>query len=170
MGVVPFPHMIRVFLYHHQTSGHSHLPLGSPVQHVSIAAPPQHREGHVAFKRAKRLRRVRDVEAQAHAGAQVEEAMLRDPLPQHAARGPLAVLQHQVRAIRRDAAFQRFTLQDEQALLWKEKRGENKEEEDEMRGDRKERRGAVRDMGGKMRNLFECCHGDCLGVAMTTGV
>ncbi len=75
------------------------------MQHVSIAAPPQHRERHVTLERAERLRRVRDVEAQTRAGAQVEEAMSRDPLPQHAARGPLAVLQHQVRAIHRDAAF-----------------------------------------------------------------
>ena len=118
--------MIRVFLHHHQPSGHSHLPLGRPVQHVPAAAPPQHREGHVALERAERLRRVRDVEAQARAGAQIEEAMSGDPLPQHAARGPLAVLQHQVRAVHCDAAFQRLALQDEQTLSWKKKTDEKR--------------------------------------------
>lgn len=132
MCVVPFPHMIGIFLDHHQTSGHSHLPLGSAIQHVSTAAPPQHREGRVTLKCAEGLRGVGQVEAQARAGAQVEEAMLRDPLPQHVARGPFAVLQNQVRTIHRDAPLQRFTLQDEDALFW--------EEEDEMTGDRKGRR------------------------------
>lgn len=132
MCVVPSPYMIGIFLYHHQTSGHSHLPLGSTVQHVSTAAPPQHREDRVAFKCAEGLRGVGQVEAQARAGAQVEEAMLGDPLPQHVARGPFAVLQNQVRAIHCDATLQRFTLQDEEALFW--------EEEDEMTSDRKGRR------------------------------
>jgi len=109
--------MVGVFLHHHQTSGHGHLPLGHPVQHVAAAAPPQHREGRVALERAQRLRRVRDVEAQARAGAQVEEAMPGHPLPQHAARGPLAVLQHQVGAVHCDAALQRLALQDEQTLF-----------------------------------------------------
>lgn len=115
--VVPFPLMISVFLNHHQASGHSHLPRGRPVKHVPTAAPPQHWVGHVTLERAEGLRRVRDVESQAHAGAQIEKAMSGDPLPQHAARGPLAVLQHQVRAVHGDAAFQRLTLQDEQTLL-----------------------------------------------------
>lgn len=112
--------MVRVFFDHHQSSGHSHLVPGSPVYEVSLAAPPQHRNGHVTFEHAKRLRGVGHVEAQAHAGAQVEEPMLGDPLPQHVSRGPLAVLQHKAGAIHRDATFQRFTLQDEQALFWKE--------------------------------------------------
>lgn len=118
--VVPFPLMVRVFLHHHQTSGHSHLPVGQSVQHVSVAAPPHHGQGRVTLERAERLRRVRHVQAQARAGAQIEEAMSGDPLPQHAARGPLAVLQHQVRAIHRDAALQRLALQDEQTLFWKD--------------------------------------------------
>lgn len=109
-GVVPYPLMMRVLLYHHQPSSHSQLPRGRPVQHVSSAAPPQHGEGHVALEHAERLRRVRHVEAQASAGAQIEEAMTGDPFPQHAACGPLAVLQHQVRAIHCDAAFQRLAL------------------------------------------------------------
>lgn len=80
-GVVPFPLMIRVFLNYNQTSGHIHLPLGRPVEHVSTAAPPQHGEGHVALEHAEGLRRVRDVEAKAHAGAIVKEPVSRDPLP-----------------------------------------------------------------------------------------
>lgn len=121
--------MIGIFLDHHQTSGHSHLPLGSTVQHVATAAPPQHREDCVTFKCTEGLRGVGQVEAQARAGSQVEEAMLRDPLPQHVARGPFAVLQNQVRAIHRDATLQWFTLQDEEALVW--------EEEHDMTSDRK---------------------------------
>lgn len=109
--------MISVFLDYHQTSGDCHPPLGRPVEHVSTAAPPQHSKGHVTLERAERLRCVRDVEAQAHAGTQVEEAMPGDPLPQHAARGPLTVLKHQVRAIHCDAALQWLTLQDKQTLF-----------------------------------------------------
>lgn len=109
--------MVRVFFNYHQTSSYSHLPLGRTKQHVSIAAPPQHREGHVTLEYAKRLCRIRNVEAQACAGAQIEEAMPGDPLPQHAARWSLAVLQHQVRAIHCDAAFQRLTLQDKKTLF-----------------------------------------------------
>lgn len=116
--VVPFPPVVGVFLHHHQTSGHGHLPVGRPVQSVSAAAPPQHGERRVALERAERLRGVRDVEAQARAGAQIEEAVSGDPLPQHAARGPLAVLQHQVGAVHRDAALQRLALQDEHTLRW----------------------------------------------------
>ena len=112
--------MIRVFFNNQQTSGHSHLPLGRPVQHVSIAAPPQQGEGCVALERAEGLRRVRNVEAQARAGAEVEKAVPGDPLPQHPARRPLTVIQHQVRAVHRHAAFQRLTLQDEDTFFWKE--------------------------------------------------
>ena len=136
--------MIGVFLYHHQTSGHSHLPLRCPVQHVSTAAPPQHGEGHVALECAERLRRVGDVEAQARAGAQVEEAMSGDPLPQHATRGPLAVLQHQVGAVHCDAALQRLALQDKQTLFWRET--------DERQGGGGVKRRGVRDMGEEVRN------------------
>lgn len=159
--------MIRVFFYHHQSSGHSHSVLGSPVHEVSIAAPPQHRKGHVAFKHAKRLRRVRHVEAQAHAGAQVEEAMLGDPLPQHVACGPPAVLQHQVGAIHCDAAFQRFTLQDEQALFWKEVDERTKRKT--MRWEEvAEGRGGMRDMGEKWRCYLNVYNGNCLRVAFLT--
>lgn len=114
--------MVSVFLYHHQTSSQSHLPLGRTIQHVSIAAPPQHREGHVTLECAKWLHRIRDVEAQARARAQIEEAMPGDPLPQHAARWLLAVRQPQVEGIHRDAALQWLTLQNKQTLLWKRKK------------------------------------------------
>lgn len=115
-----------------------YLPLGGPVQDVPIAAPPHHGEGHVTLKHAKRLRRVGDVEAQAHAGAQVEKAMLRHPLPQHAARGPPTVLQHQSGAIHRDAAFQLLTLQDEQALFCS---GVGGREDEQRKKERKGKRG-----------------------------
>lgn len=118
VGVVPFPQMMDVPLYHHQASGHGHLPLGSALQDFSVAAPPEHGEGGVAPERAEGLRLVGQVEAQAGAGAQVEEAVLGDPLPEHAARGPLAVVQHQVRAVHGDATLQRLALQDEEALFW----------------------------------------------------
>lgn len=120
VGVVSLPQMRNVPLYHHQTSSHSHLPLGSPLQYFPTAAPPQHRESGVASKRAEGLRFVRQIEPQTGAGAQIEEAMLGDPLPEHTARGPLAVAQHQVGAIHCDAALQRFTLQDEEAFFWDE--------------------------------------------------
>lgn len=118
-GVVPFPLMGSVFFYHHKTSRHSHLPLGRTIQPVSTAAPPQHREGHVTLECAKRLRCVGNIEPQACACAQIEEAMPGDPLPQHAARWLFAVLQHQVRAIHCDAAFEWLTLQNKQTLFWK---------------------------------------------------
>lgn len=116
-GVVALPAVVRVLLHHHQASGDGHLPLGHAVQHVAAAAPPQHGEGGVALEHAERLRGVGRVEAQARAGAQVEEAMLGDPLPQHAARGPLTVVQNRAGPIHGDAALQRLALQDEHTLL-----------------------------------------------------
>lgn len=120
VGVVSLPQMMNIPLYHHQTPSHSHLPLGSPLQYFSIAAPPQYRESGVTSKCAEGLRLVRQIEPQTGAGAQIEEAMLGDPLPEHTARGPLAVVQHQVWAIHCDATLQRFTLQDEEAFFWDE--------------------------------------------------
>lgn len=112
--------MMDIPLYHHQTSSHSHLPLGNPLQYFPVAAPPQHRESGVARKRAEGLRLVWQIKSQTGAGAQIEEAMLRDPLPEHGPRGPLAVVQHQVWAIHCDAPFQWLTLHDEEALFWNE--------------------------------------------------
>lgn len=118
--VVSFPLVVNVLLHHHRPPGHRHLPLGRSVHHVTVATPPQHGRGHVALEHAQRPRRVRDVEAQAGAGAQVEEAVPGDPLPQHAARGAPAVLQNRAGAARRDAALQRQTLQDEETLSCRE--------------------------------------------------
>lgn len=112
-GVIPPPLVVRGLLHHHQTTGHGQLHLGRPVQSVSVTAPPQGAEGRVTLERAERVRGIAGVEAQAHAGAQVEEAVSGHPLPEHAARGPLTVLQHQVGAVHGDAAFQLGTLQDE---------------------------------------------------------
>lgn len=120
VGVVSLPQMMDIPLYHHQTSSHSHLPLGSPLQYFSVAAPPQYRESSVASKRAEGLRLVRQIEPQTGVGAQIEEAMLGDPLPEHTARGLPAVAKHQVWAIHCDATLQRFTLQDEEAFFWDE--------------------------------------------------
>lgn len=91
--------MIGVFLDHHQLSRRGQLPLGRPKQRVPPAAPPHDWEGHVTLKHAQRLRGVGHVQAEAPAGAQVEEAMLGDPLPQHACRGPPALRQHQLGAL-----------------------------------------------------------------------
>lgn len=113
--------MVDVLLRHHRAPGHRHLPLGRSVHHVSVAAPPQHGGGDVALEHAQRPRRVRGVEAQAGGGAQVEEAVPGDPLPQHVARGALAVPQDQTGPVRRDAALQRKTLQDEETLSCREK-------------------------------------------------
>lgn len=115
---MPLPLIIIAFLHHHQPSSHGHLPLERPVQRVATAAPPHHGVGLVALKHAKRLRGVQDVEAQARAGAQVEEAMRGHPLPQHAACGTLTVFQHQAGMIHLDAALQHDALQDKQALSW----------------------------------------------------
>lgn len=125
--------MIRVFFNYQQTSSQGHLPLGCPVQHVPTAAPPEHGEGRVALKRAESLGRVRNVEAQARAGAQVEEAMSGHPLPQHAARRPFTVLQHQVGAVHGDAALQWCTLQYKDTLFWKEMGWRMKKKEDELK-------------------------------------
>ncbi len=86
---------------------------------MSTAAPPQHRQSHVTLEHAEGLCLVGDVEAEARTGAKVEEPMSRDPLPKHAARWPLAILQHQIRALHGDAALQRLALQNEQTLFWK---------------------------------------------------
>lgn len=154
-GVVPFPLMVRVFFYHHQTSSHSHLPLGRAIQHVSTAAPPQHREGHVTLESAKRLRRIGNIEPQAHACAQIEEAMPGDPLPQHAARWLFAVLQHQVRAIHCDAAFQWLALQNKQTLFWKRKKMTWAEVEEKRDKGVKKRR-AVGETEEEVRNWCAC--------------
>lgn len=58
VGAVSFPKMMNIPFYHHQTTSHSHLPLGSPLQYFSVAAPPQHRESRVTSKGAQGLRLV----------------------------------------------------------------------------------------------------------------
>lgn len=115
---MPFPLIIIAFLHYHQSSSPSHLPLERSVQRVATAAPPHHGVGLVALKHAKRVCGVQNVEAQAHACAQVVEAMRRHPLPQHAECGTLTVFQHQARMIRLDAALQQDALQNKQAFFW----------------------------------------------------
>lgn len=85
-----------------------------------MTTPPQHGRGHVALEHAQGSRRVRDVEAQAGAGAQIKEAVPGDPLPQHAARGASTVLQNRAGAAHQDATLQRQTLQDEDAFSCRE--------------------------------------------------